>query len=199
MQFFIFYGCNYKQDIFYYRKYIGQNFEKLLYKSLFQHIHGENMRFVIQRVKEAHLNVYGKVHCSIGAGFVILVGYGANEMLPENRIQAEQSWSLLLNRVLGLRVFPDLNGKMNIDLDEFGGELLLVSQFTLYADCRKGKRPSFHLSAPAEIARVAYNALIEKLKERLGERLKTGIFGADMDIQLVNWGPVTFVLDSVDF
>ena len=157
------------------------------------------MRFVIQRVREARLDVDGRPYSAIGSGFVVLVGYGAEEMLPENRKEAEKSWEQVVNRMLGLRVFPDQEGKMNKDLDSFGGELLLVSQFTLYADCRKGKRPSFHASAPAKTAEEAYNNLVKSLRARLGERLKTGSFGADMDIRLANWGPVTILLDSADF
>ena len=157
------------------------------------------MRFVIQRVREARLDVEGRPHAAIGPGFVILVGYSAAEMLPENARQAERSHEQLLNRALGLRIFPDEDGKMNLDLDSFGGELLLVSQFTLYADCRKGRRPSFSASAPADVAEKAYDALVENLRGRLGERLKTGSFGAEMDIHLTNWGPVTIILDSADF
>ena len=157
------------------------------------------MRFVIQRVREACLDVDGQPHTAIGSGFVMLVGYSAEEMLPENRKKAERSWEQVVNKALGLRIFPDEKGKMNKDLDSFGGELLLVSQFTLYADCQKGKRPSFHTSAPAEVAEKAYNSLVKSLHKRLGERLKTGNFGADMDIHLTNWGPVTILLDSADF
>ena len=85
------------------------------------------MRFVIQRVREARLDVDGRPYSAIGSGFVVLVGYGAEEMLPENRKEAEKSWEQVVNRMLGLRVFPDQEGKMNKDLDSFGGELLLVS------------------------------------------------------------------------
>jgi D-tyrosyl-tRNA(Tyr) deacylase len=157
------------------------------------------MRFVIQRVREARLDVDGRPYSAIGPGFVVLVGYGADEMLPENRRAAERSWEAMLHKMLGLRVFPDEAGKMTRDLDRFNGEILLVSQFTLYADCRKGKRPSFHTSAPAETAEAAYDKLAETLRERLPGRLKTGCFGADMDIHLSNWGPVTIILDSADF
>lgn len=153
----------------------------------------------MQRVREARLDVDGRPYSAIGPGFVILVGYSAAEMLPENAAAAARSRGQLLNRALGLRVFPDEEGKMNMDLDSFGGELLLVSQFTLYADCRKGRRPSFSSSAPAGVAEKAYDALVSDLRGRLGERLKTGSFGAEMDIRLTNWGPVTIILDSADF
>ena len=157
------------------------------------------MRFVMQRVRDARLDVNGRPHAAIGPGFVILVGYSAREMTPENRKEAEHAWEQMLRRALGLRVFPDEEGRMNKDIDSFGGEILLVSQFTLYADCRKGKRPSFHTAAPADIAETAYDALVRTMRARLGERLKTGSFGADMDIRLTNWGPVTIILDSADF
>lgn len=157
------------------------------------------MRFVMQRVREARLDVDGQPYSAIGPGFVILVGYSAAEMLPENRKKVEHSWEQVVNRALGLRVFPDEEGKMNRDLESFGGELLLVSQFTLYADCRKGKRPSFHTAAAAELAESAYDNLVKDLRSRLGERLKTGRFGADMDIHLTNWGPVTILLDSAEY
>ena len=157
------------------------------------------MRIFIQRVRVASLDVDGRPHAAIGPGFVALVGFGAEEVRPENRKQAEQIWGHTLDKALGLRIFPDESGKMNNDLDSFGGEVLLVSQFTLYADCRRGKRPSFHLSAPAEAAVAAYEHLVRELRQRLGERLKTGVFGADMDIHLTNWGPVSILLDSADF
>lgn len=157
------------------------------------------MRFVIQRVREARLDVDGQLYSSIGPGFVVLVGYGAEEMLPENRKSAGHARDATVRKMLGLRVFPDEEGKMNRALDSFGGEILLVSQFTLYADCHKGNRPSFHTSAPADIAEEAYDSLVETLRERLPDRLKTGSFGADMDIHLTNWGPVTIILDSADY
>ena len=157
------------------------------------------MRFVIQRVREARLDVDCAPYAAIGPGFVVLVGYSADEMLPENRKSAERGWEAMLRKMLGLRVFPDEAGKMNKDLDSFGGEILLVSQFTLYADCRKGKRPSFHTSASAEVAEAAYDTLVESLRGIIPGRLQTGSFGADMDIHLSNWGPVTIILDSADF
>lgn len=157
------------------------------------------MKFVMQRVRKASLDVDGEHHAQIGPGFVILVGYSAEEMTPEVTKNTETAWEQMINKALGLRVFSDDEGKMNLDLDSIGGEILLVSQFTLYADCRKGKRPSFHTSAPAAMAEKAYDTLVTNLGNRLGERLKTGVFGADMDIHLTNWGPVTILLDSLDF
>lgn len=157
------------------------------------------MKFVMQRVRSARLDVDGKHHAEIGPGFVILVGFSAEEMTPEPSKATLQAWEQTVNKALGLRVFSDAEGKMNLDLDSIEGHILLVSQFTLYADCRKGRRPSFHTSAPAEKAEKAYDKLVENLRGRLGNRLQTGIFGADMDIHLTNWGPVTILLDSEDF
>lgn len=157
------------------------------------------MKFVMQRVRTARLDVDGRPHAEIGPGFVILVGYSAEEMTPEISEDTRNAWALLINKALGLRVFSDSEGKMNLDIDSINGEILLVSQFTLYADCRKGKRPSFHTSAPASKAEEAYDNLVKDLHGRLGNRLKTGVFGANMDIHLTNWGPVTIILDSTDF
>jgi D-tyrosyl-tRNA(Tyr) deacylase len=154
---------------------------------------------VIQRVREARLDVDGKPFSAIGPGFVVLVGYGAGEMKPGAGARAHTARERLLDKLLGLRVFPDEAGKMNVDLEGFGGEVLVVSQFTLYADCRKGKRPSFHLAAPPDQAEAAYDALVETMNARLPGRVKTGSFGADMDVRLTNWGPVTLMLDSDDF
>lgn len=153
----------------------------------------------MQRVRKASLDVNGKHHAEIGSGFVILVGFSAEEMTPEPSKATLQAWEQTINKALGLRVFSDTEGKMNLDLESVDGHILLVSQFTLYADCRKGRRPSFHTSAPAEKAEAAYNNLVDDLRKRLGDRLQTGVFGADMDIHLTNWGPVTIILDSEDF
>ena len=157
------------------------------------------MKLVVQRVRKASLDVDGAFYSEIGPGFVVLVGYGAEEILSEDKKSTKRLWELMVNKMLGLRIFNDNEGKMNKDLDSFGGELLLVSQFTLYADCSKGKRPSFHTSAPAALAEAAYDDLVSDLRRRMGERLKTGSFGADMDVHLTNWGPVTIILDSSDF
>ena len=157
------------------------------------------MKLVMQRVRCARLDVDGQHHAEIGAGFVILVGFNAEEMTPEISKATQTSWDQTINKALGLRVFSDAEGKMNLDLDSIEGAILLVSQFTLYPDCRKCKRPSSHTSAPASMAEKAYDDLVDDLRQRLGERLKTGVFGADMDIHLTNWGPVTIILESTDF
>ncbi len=157
------------------------------------------MRIVLQRVRQARLDLDGVPFSRIGPGFVLLTGYGAAEMQPENARLREARQARMLDKVLGLRVFPDEAGKMNVDVNAFGGELLVVSQFTLYADCRKGRRPSFHLAAPPEAAEAAYDDWVRRLREGLPGRVQTGVFGGNMDVHLVNWGPVTIMLDSEDF
>lgn len=154
------------------------------------------MRLLIQRVREGRVMVDGRVVGAVGPGLVILAGFGPDDAadLPQSRV-----WAALLEKVLALRIFPDDAGKMNVGLEDFGGGILLVSQFTLYADCRKGRRPSFHLSAPPAVAGPLFRRLGEDLETRLPGRVQRGIFAADMDVGLVNWGPVTILLDSADF
>ncbi len=154
------------------------------------------MRLVIQRVRQGQVDVCGKIVGSIETGFVILAGFGLNDTL---QLPEESIWPLLIEKVATLRVFPDTAGKMNLGLEETGGHILLIPQFTLYADIRKGRRPSFHLSAPPQVAEPLFLRLIEDFEKRLPGRLQAGVFGADMNITLVNWGPVTVFLDSADF
>ena len=157
------------------------------------------MRCVIQRVREARLDLDGRPFSSIGPGFVVLVGYGAEEMRPENAADRQARHARILDKMLGLRVFPDHEGKMNVDLDSFGGEILVVSQFTLYADCRKGRRPSFSSALPPGEAAPLYAEIVDAVSALLPGKVRSGIFAADMDVALVNWGPVTIILDSDDF
>jgi len=154
------------------------------------------MRLVVQRVKKAWVETGGKRVSEIGAGFLVLAGFGAYDSfdLPQTRV-----WGTMLGKVLDLRVFPDEQGRLNVGIRDFGGEVLAVSQFTLYADCRKGRRPSFHPAAPPDEARDLYERLVLDLSEMWPGRVKAGIFAAEMDVGLVNWGPVTIVLDSDDF
>ena len=157
------------------------------------------MRILIQRVLSGSVDVNGSPHGTIGPGFVALVGFGAGDVGPDDFAARQTSRMRMLDKLLTLRVFPDEQGKMNVDILEYGGEVLLVSQFTLYADCRKGRRPSFHPAAPAEEAEKLYACCVRELEERLPGKVKTGSFGADMRVGLVNWGPVTIMLDSDDF
>jgi len=158
------------------------------------------MRILLQRVRKASVSIEGVIVASINTGLLGLVGFGAADdaLLP-----TQHRWKTLLDKVPVLRIFPDEAGKMNVGLSDFGGrtenagtgELLLVSQFTLYADCRKGRRPSFD-AAPPEVARLLFDRLVEDMRERLPGRVHAGVFAADMEVELVNWGPVTILLDD---
>jgi len=143
------------------------------------------MRIVLQRVREAWVRVDGKEIARIGPGFLLLVGIG--------REDNEEEISFWAKRIPELRVFPDENGKMNRSLREVGGEVLCVSQFTLYGDVLAGRRPSFDGAAPAESARILYHRFVEALAAE-GLPVRTGVFGAHMEVGLVNDGPVTLIL-----
>jgi D-tyrosyl-tRNA(Tyr) deacylase len=145
------------------------------------------MRAVIQRVKRAEVRVEGQVVGQIGAGLVVLVGVGKDDTPTRG--------GLLADKIANLRVFDDEHGRMNRSLLETGGEALCVSQFTLYGDCRKGRRPSYDQAAPPERALLLYESFVQFLRN-LGIRTETGRFRAMMDVELVNDGPVTLLLDS---
>ena len=145
------------------------------------------MRAVIQRVSEARVKVDGQVTGEIGAGLLVLLGVAKTDDAAAARQLAE--------KIHGLRLFNDAEEKMNRSLSEAGGAVLAVSQFTLYADCRKGRRPSFDRAAPAELARALYEEFVSALRS-LGARVETGIFQAMMDVELVNDGPVTVLVDT---
>jgi len=145
------------------------------------------MRAVIQRVSRASVKVAGETTGEIRHGFMVLLGVGRDDAEPD------ADW--LAEKIYGLRVFEDGDGKLNLSLSEVKGAVLVVSQFTLYADCRKGRRPGFDLAAPPELAEKLYDYFVEKLKEK-GLPVATGKFQAMMDVELVNQGPVTLLLDS---
>lgn len=145
------------------------------------------MRLVVQRVKRASCTVDNKLISEIGTGFMVLVGIG----LDDDEIVV----SKMANKLSKLRVFEDNNGKMNLSLSDVGGKVLSISQFTLYADCSKGNRPSFNLAKRGDEAKKLYDFFNEEL-EKLGVDTKIGIFGADMKIDLLNDGPVTIIMDS---
>jgi D-tyrosyl-tRNA(Tyr) deacylase len=147
------------------------------------------VRVVLQRVSRAEVRIAGKQVAGIGAGFVVLAGFAPTDT------GATLDW--MAEKILGLRLFADHEGKMNLDLDEVNGSLLVVSQFTLYGDAHKGRRPSFIDAAPPAVAIPLYERFIALLRERSGGmRIETGEFGAMMDVELVNEGPVSLILEK---
>ncbi len=145
------------------------------------------MRFVIQRVSRASVTVEGKQIGSIDQGFLVLIGVCQED--------TKEIADKMIKKLVGLRIFQDEQGKTNLDLAAVGGSLLLVSQFTLYGDCKKGNRPSFvHAGAP-DMARDLYEYIIEECKLRV-KKVERGEFGADMKVELINDGPFTILLDS---
>ena len=145
------------------------------------------MRAVVQRVSRARVTVGSEITGEIGLGLLVLLGVGAGDTRAEADYLAEKT--------IGLRIFEDAGGKMNLSVAEVGGALLVVSQFTLYGDARRGKRPSFDAAAPPEQARELYEYFVEKIR-RAGLRCETGRFQETMQVELVNEGPVTILLDS---
>jgi D-aminoacyl-tRNA deacylase len=147
------------------------------------------MRLVIQRVSEASVSVENKVEGSIRTGLLVLAGI--------SRTDTEQSADYCADRLIGLRIFADSAGKMNLNVEQAGGSLLVISQFTLYGNCRKGRRPSFDEAAPPAEALPLYNYFVELLR-RGPVPVQTGVFQAAMEVQLINEGPVTLLIDSAD-
>ena len=145
------------------------------------------MRFVIQVVSEADVKIDGKIKGSIGRGFMVLVGVGRED----NEAIADK----MVNKLLGLRIFPDENDKTNLSLADVNGELLMISQFTLYADCKKGNRPSFIKAGAPDEANRLYEYIVDKCRQKVS-KVNTGEFGAQMQVSLVNEGPFTVILDS---
>ena len=145
------------------------------------------MRAVLTRVKSASVTIDGQTVGSIGQGFLILLGVGPEDNAQKCRYLAEKA--------LGLRVFEDENGKMNLGLSDVDGQVLVVSQFTLYGNCRKGRRPSFTEAAGPELGNALYEQFLEECT-RLGYPPQHGQFGADMQVASVNDGPVTLILDT---
>lgn len=144
------------------------------------------MKVVIQRVKSASVSIRGQVHSSIGGGLVVFLG------ITHGDGSAEVDY--LVKKISALRIFDDDNGVMNLDIRQIGGEVLVVSQFTLYAQTARGNRPSYIDAAPSDVAIPLYEEFIEKLERVLDRSISTGVFGADMAVSLVNDGPVTIVI-----
>ena len=145
------------------------------------------MRFLVQRVSRAQVSVDGNVTGAIGNGFLVLIGIRKTDL--------ESDADYLLSKLAGLRVFADANGKMNLNIRQTGGALLLVSQFTLYGDCKRGLRPSFDDAAPPAEAERLYSYVVSRARET-GIRVECGVFQAHMDVELVNDGPVTILIES---
>lgn len=147
------------------------------------------MKFVIQRVSSAKVEIDGRTVGSINKGFTVLIGISSTD----NEDIADK----MIKKLIGLRIFEDENGKTNLDLNSVGGSLLLISQFTLYADCRHGNRPGFTDAGSPDMANKLYEYIISKCRESVSD-VQTGEFGADMKVSLVNEGPFTIILDSKD-
>ena len=148
------------------------------------------MKFVIQRVTNASCTVEGNITGSIQKGFLVLIGISDQDTI--------QIADKMIKKLLGMRIFEDSDGKTNLSLNDVNGELLLISQFTLYADCRKGNRPSFVHACEPDLANELYEKFVALCRERVA-KVETGEFGADMKVSLENDGPFTIVLDSRDF
>ena len=149
-----------------------------------------NLRLVIQRVTEASVTIAGECVGTIDRGLVVLIGIGQGDTV--------QTVDRLIEKLINLRVFADESGKMNRSVIEIKGSLLLISQFTLYADCRKGRRPAFTAAAAPDQAKTLYETFVERCRDT-GVPVACGIFAADMQVSLINDGPVTILLDSSDF
>lgn len=145
------------------------------------------MKFIVQRVNKSQVEVEEKIVGKIDKGFMVLIGITHND--------TKEIADFLVRKLINLRVFEDENGKMNLSLKEVQGSLLLISQFTLYADCTSGNRPSFTNAAKPEFANELYEYIIEECKKQI-PNVQTGIFGADMQVSLVNDGPVTIILEK---
>ncbi|MFN3917432.1 MAG: D-aminoacyl-tRNA deacylase [Flavobacteriales bacterium] len=146
------------------------------------------MRVVIQRVAQASVSINGVLHSKIDKGLLILLGIEQNDTSTD----ADK----LLGKIAKMRIFNDTEGKMNLSAEDIGGEYLVVSQFTLCADTKKGNRPSFIRSARPETAIPLYEYFLKKLQNDIGAVVKSGVFGADMQVELTNSGPVTIIMDS---
>lgn len=146
------------------------------------------MRLLIQRVKRASVNIAGKEFSKIGKGLLVLVG------IEEADSQEDIDW--LTGKLCRLRIFDDEQGVMNLDVQQVGGDVMVVSQFTLHASTKKGNRPSYFKAAAEAISRPMYERFVENVKSALGKDVATGSFGADMQVELINDGPVTIWIDS---
>lgn len=148
------------------------------------------MRIVIQRVKDASVKINGEIVGEIQQGLLVLLGI--------EQVDSEDDADYLIQKLIHLRIFSDEEGKMNLSISDISGQLLIVSQFTLFASTKKGNRPSFIRSAPAEQAIPLYDYFLDQLKKLFQGKVENGVFGANMQVGLINDGPVTIILDSKD-
>ena len=146
------------------------------------------MRAVVQRIKRASVQISGSLHAVIGSGLLVFLGIEDADGTDDIR------W--LSNKLVNLRIFNDIDGVMNVSLAECGGDLMLVSQFTLFAATKKGNRPSYIRASKPDKAIPLYELMVKQLEQDLGKKVETGIFGADMEVDLVNDGPVTILIDT---
>lgn len=146
------------------------------------------MKFVIQRVKNASVEINSKIYSEIEKGFLVFVGISDNDTC--------EIADKMIQKMIGLRIFEDENEKINLSLKDVDGDLLIVSQFTLYADCKKGNRPSFINAGKPDFANSLYEYILDKTQTLYGKQIYSGEFGADMKVSLVNDGPFTIILDS---
>jgi D-tyrosyl-tRNA(Tyr) deacylase len=146
------------------------------------------MKALIQRVKKASVSIGGENFSAIGKGLLIFLGVGIGD--------TEKEIEYLVRKIVNLRIFEDQSGKLNYSIKDIGGEILIVSQFTLYADCKKGNRPSFEKAEKPDVALKLYEKFINRVKTE-GIEVKTGVFGASMEVELINDGPVTIMLESL--
>ncbi|MBL7800109.1 MAG: D-tyrosyl-tRNA(Tyr) deacylase [Chitinophagales bacterium] len=146
------------------------------------------MKVVIQRVTEASVTIDGQLKGAIGKGLLLLIGIAQDDSL------SDITWTV--RKIAAMRIFNDADNKMNLSLKDINAEVLAISQFTLYADTKKGNRPSFVKAAPPAIANELYEQFLTHMEQELGQPIQSGIFGADMKVRLLNDGPVTILLDS---
>ncbi len=152
------------------------------------------MRVVLQRVKKGAVKIGGDTCAEIDCGLLGFVGFQRGD----EQLAGSKVWTKMGAKTAGMRIFPDGAGKFNLSAADYGGEVLLVPQFTLYADCRKGRRPALTTALEPEKAESLFAKFVDEVT-RQGSTVHSGVFGAEMDVQLVNWGPVTIILDSADF
>ena len=154
------------------------------------------MRFLLQRVKEAEVRKKNSYIAAIDKGILLFAGFSYQDT---EKLLDSKPWQKMLQKVPELRIFPDQEGKSNQSLYQIQGDLMLVSQFTLHADCKKGRRPSYNLTSSPEIAETLYNRLVNDMTSICPAKVESGVFGAEMDISFCNWGPLTIILDSEEF